>query len=249
MESKRSRSDISDMNGPPALQISLRVSALLVAAMALSACGSIVGVDRCNLMAYPPAFDVTVRDQAGAPQALGAVVTFTWASNRYQYSTLDDSVNVRAGGPGTAYEIQVSKRYYNDASAHNVYTPDLGCGRAGAVVTVPIVLSLVPGSPAVRSLYVLPQRRTLDRGGDGKYAFASVVDANVGTSHAVRWSLTGDTASVALDAATGILTYRCLSKSGYLTLTATSVADSTIFASAAVAVQGHPAATNDPPCS
>jgi hypothetical protein len=143
------------MNGPPALRNSLRASALLFAAMALSACGSIVGVDRCDV-AYPPAFDVTVRDQGGAPQALGAIVTFTWASNRYQASTLDDSVNVRAGGPGTTYEIRVSKRYYNDASVHNVYTPDLGCGRAGAVVTVPIVLSLVPGSPAVRSLYVLP---------------------------------------------------------------------------------------------
>jgi hypothetical protein len=53
---------------------------------------------------------------------------------------------------------------------------------------------------------------------------------------------------VAFDATTGSVTYRCLPKSGYLTVTATSVADSSVVACAAVAVQGHPATDNDPPC-
>jgi hypothetical protein len=53
---------------------------------------------------------------------------------------------------------------------------------------------------------------------------------------------------VAFDATTGTVTYRCVSKSGYLTVTATPVADSSVVTGAAVPVQGHPAADNDPPC-
>jgi hypothetical protein len=60
--------------------------------------------------------------------------------------------------------------------------------------------------------------------------------------------LAGDTGSVAFDATTGTVTYRCLPKSGHPTVTATSVADSSVVAGAAVAVQGHPATDNDPPC-
>jgi hypothetical protein len=53
---------------------------------------------------------------------------------------------------------------------------------------------------------------------------------------------------VTFDATTGTVTHRGLSKSGYLTVTATSVADSSVVAGAAGAVQGHPATDNDPPC-
>ena len=78
---------------------------------------------------------------------------------------------------------------------------------------------------------------------------AAVVDANPNVSHEVRWTLSGDTASVVFDAVLGTVTYRCLPKSGNLTLTATAVADSTIAFSMPIVVQGHPAATGDPPCS
>lgn len=211
----------------------------------LSACKDVRGVN-C-LVAYPPAFDVTVRDQAGSSQALGSVLTFTWGSNRSQDSTLTDSLHVRGGGPGVSYDIQVAKRYYRDTLISGVYARDLGCGNAGLGVTVPVVLSLVASAPPVRSLYLLPPQVLLDRG-KPPFVFAPVLDANAGLSRSVRWSIAGDTGSVAFDATSGTLTYRCLPKSGYLTMTATSLADSSVVATAAVAVQGHPAASNDPPC-
>lgn len=218
---------------------------VLISAAGLSSCKEITG-SGC-IVAYPAAFDVTIRDQEGRSQALGSVVTFTWGSNRYLDSTLTDSLNVRGGGPGVSYDIQVAKRYYRDTLVSGAYSRDLGCGNAGPGVTVPVVLSLVAGAPPVRSLYLLPPGVLLDRG-KPPFAFAPVLDANTGLSRSVRWSIAGDTGSVTFDAASGTLTYRCLPKSGYLTMTATSLADSSVAATAAVAVQGHPAASNDPPC-
>lgn len=224
------------------------IGVLLIATLALAACKGVTEV-RCAV-GYPPSLNVTVRDVAGRPQALGAAVTFYDGTDRFLDSTFTESLSVQGGGAGHTYDISVTKRYYADTTVRRVSTPNYDiCGsyRPGQV-TVPVVLSLVVGAPAVRSLYLLPQRITMDRGWT-PFVFASVIDANVGTSHAVRWSIAGDTGSVAFDSATGTLTYRCLKKSGYLTLTATSVADSTVVASSAVAVQGHPAVDNDPPCS
>jgi hypothetical protein len=54
---------------------------------------------------------------------------------------------------------------------------------------------------------------------------------------------------VLLDRATGKVSYRCRAVSGFVTVTAVSVADSSVSASATIAVQGHPATTGDPPCA
>ena len=80
-------------------------------------------------------------------------------------------------------------------------------------------------------------------------AFTPYLDADVGASRAITWKLAGDTGSVRFDPATGALQYRCLARSGYLTVTPVSVADSSLVATATVAVQGHPAGVGDPPCS
>lgn len=222
---------------------------LLLASLAASACKDFL-IGSCGLVAYGPAFDVTIRDQMGNAQALGAVVTFSWDSNRFLDSTRTDSLNVLGGGPGITYDITVTKRYYGDALVRGIYTPDLGCGNPGPGLTVPVALALVVGAPPVRSLYLLPPQVLLDRSPSSRstQVFAPIVDASAGVSRKVRWSIAGDTGSVAFDATTGMLSYRCLAKSGYLTVTAASVADSTVIGTASVAVQGHPAASSDPPC-
>jgi hypothetical protein len=224
------------------------VGALFAAILALSACQEPTG---CAGVGYYP-IQVTVRDQAGNPQALGAVVTLYDGSYREQDSTNYNPLMILAAEErgGVTYDVQVTKRYYNDVWVRGVHAPGGGCVTRGVWVTVPVQLSLAAGAPAVRTVRLLPPRILLDRPpSNGTATFTPYVDANAGLSRAVRWSLSGDTGSVFFDAPTGTVRYRCLVKSGYLTLTATSVADSSVAGTAEVAVQGHPGDVADPPCS
>ena len=198
---------------------------------------------------------VTVRDLAGNPQALGATVTLLDGAYSEVHKQLDDPLNVYAAEErgGRTYDIQVTKPYYTDVSVRGVKAPGGGCvtghESSPTMITVPVQLTVVAGAPLVRSVFLLPQRVLLDRAPSRtSWAFAPIVDGNAGVSRAVSWRLVGDTASVTFNQATGTLTYRCLPTSGYLTLTARSLIDSTVTGSAAIAVQGHPAAANDPPC-
>jgi len=155
---------------------------------------------------------------------------------------------------GRTYDIHVTKPYYTDVWVRGVKAPGGGCvtghESSPTTITVPVQLTVVAGAPRVRSVYLLPQRMLLDRAPyRTSWAFTPIVDSNTGVSRAVSWRLAGDTASVTFDLATGTLTYRCLPTSGYLTLTARSLIDSTVTGSAAISVQGHPAAGNDLPCS
>jgi hypothetical protein len=95
---------------------------------------------------------------------------------------------------------------------------------------------------------LLPRGTTLDRI-IPKTTFVPYFDADTGVSRSIIWRISGDTASVVFDSTAGTVTYRCLPVSGYLTLWGIARADTTIRDSVRVAVQGHPAATNDPPCS
>lgn len=199
---------------------------------------------------------VTVRDLAGNPQALGATVTLTDGSYKEVHKPADDILSVYAADErgGRTYDILVTKPFYTDVSVRGVKAPGGGCvtghESSPTTITVPVQLTLVAGAPPVRSVYLLPRQLLLDRAPyRGSWAFAPIVDTNAGVSRAVSWRLVGDTASVAFDQATGTLTYRCLPKSGYLTLTARSLVDSTVVGSAAISVQGHPAIPSDPPCS
>jgi hypothetical protein len=228
----------------------IAATALLVT-LVVVACENPVTV--CAGVGYN-AVRVAITDQSGNPMALGALVKLYDGSYSEQDSTLYDPLNVEGAEErgGRTYDVQVSERYYNDAWVRGVRAPGGGCvtGHEATPVSirVPVTLSLAAGAPAIRAVHVLPPIITLDRG-RAPVAFTAYVDANADVTHAVQWSIKGDTASVGFDAATGTLTYRCRATSGYLTLTARSVADSSQADSARVAVQGHPASTTDPPCS
>lgn len=229
----------------------LSIAAFLASMCALAACQKPTSIvdDTCEVGIPADAFDLLVRDAAGTPQALGAVASFSHDSSVIPYNP-SDSLNIVGGYAGFTYQVRISKQYYADTVVSGLSVAGIGvCDRPSTQVKVPIVLSLVPGAPPVRSVFVRPSWVELDRPNAETANFSTVMDANPGLSHAVRWSIIGDTGSVFLDAATGTLTYRCLPKSGYLTLTATSVADSTVVGRASIEVQGHPAATGDPPCS
>ncbi len=226
---------------------------LLVATIALAACGDLFAPNTvCTLQASPPPINVTIRDQAGNAEALGSVASFSNGTIQVDARSSFDSLVISGGTYSQTYDISVRKPFYQDLVLHNVRSGDGDrCGHPlGPVLTVQAALSLAAGAPPFRSLFLLPDRITLDRGRPGNnYSFTTVIDASPGVSRALRWRFTGDTASVGLDSVSGVLTYRCLKTSGYGTLTATSVVDSSVAASVAIAVQGHPAATSDPPCS
>lgn len=222
----------------------------LVAALVVVSCESLTG--GCAGVGYY-ALQVAIRDAQGNPQALGATVTIYDGSYSAQANSSYDALNVYAADErgGRKYDIQVSKPHYADVWMRGVKTPGGGCVTANENATrlVPVVLTLAAGAPAVRSVHLLPPHILLDRAPYQSVAtFTPYVDANPGTSRAVRWRITGDTGSVVMDSTTGTFRYKCLARSGYLTITAISIADSSVMGTAALAVQGHPAATNDPPC-
>ncbi len=217
---------------------------LLSSALALSSwnCAFPTG---CNV-----GFDavrVTVQDAQGNPIALGATVTLfdgTWSEVD---SSIYDPLAIHGAQDrnGRTYDIKVAKPHYNDTWVRGVRVSGGGCSS----VTVPVVLSVASGAPAVRALRLLPPRLLLDRAPyNSAGTFTPYLDADVNVSRDVYWRIAGDTASVDFDPVTGTLRYRCRARSGYLTVTALSVADSSVVGHAELAVQGHPAAANDPPC-
>lgn len=226
------------------------VLVMVVSSFILTACNSTA----CAGVGYS-AVHVAIRDQQGNPQALDALVTLYDESYREQDSSRADPLTVFAAEErgGRTYDIQVSKRYYNDTWVRDVHAPGGGCVTSleanSVTITVPVVLSIAPGAPAVRSIHLLPPHILLDRSPyPGTVTFAPYVDANIGVSRALYWRISGDTGSVSFDPVTGTLQYRCRATSGNLTVTARSTVDSTVVGLADVAVQGHPASPSDPPC-
>ena len=212
----------------------------------------------CDLKAYelPPSINVEIRDQAGNPAALGAVVAFGGGGGQVSDSTRGDSLTIHGGGYNTAYGVLVLKQYYAAVTFANVSVPgDFDrCGvpgKLGAPVTLDATLTLLPNAPPVRSLYLTTANRSksLDRGVSDSLILVPWIDANWNVSHAVVWHLSGDTASVSFNPATGVASFRCQLKSGIVNVLAVSAADTTVSGSKTLVVQGHPAFSGDPPCS
>lgn len=230
------------------------VALVLGAAALVAACDGFPFETGCAGVGYS-AVTVTVRDQLGHPQALGATVMLQDGSYAETHAP-EDSLTVYGADDrgGRTYDIHVTKPFYNEVWVRGVRAPGGGCvtGHESSPtnIAVPIVLSLAPNAPPTRSIHLLPQYTPiLDRGRQTTLTFATIIDVDPGVSRAVTWSMTGDTASVGLDPATGLLTYRCLATSGHVTVTATLTANPSISGSADLAVQGHPAGSGDPPCN
>jgi hypothetical protein len=233
----------------------LSVLVLVAVGAISSACDLLPTDDKCAGVGYD-ALAVNIRDQFGQPQALGATVTLLDGSYMERDVSGVDPLTIRAASDrgGRTYDIRVAKPFYQDAVLNDIHAPDGGCVTGHERESVPRILdvglTLLPDAPPIRAIYLVPKRVLLDRAPyNGRFAFAPYVDANYGVSHAVSWTIAGDTSSVTFNPLTGELGYRCLPKSGSVTLTARSLIDSTVSDTATIAVQGHPAAANDPPCA
>ena len=221
---------------------------LLLSGIALSGCADVFGPQSCGV-APGSAFNVITRDQFGTGQALGAVVVFHDDSSGHADTTsrLDDTLSDYGGVQNRYYDIQVSKRYYTDGWARHVITYPDGCGLGLSRVTVTI--QLIPGSPAIRTMNMLPQAFWLDPAEDQPtLTFRPFIDADPGVSRAVRWTITGDSTAATFDPVAALLTYHCQPLTTHTTFTATLLADTTLVASSLVTVQGHPVSAADPRC-
>ncbi|MES2179961.1 MAG: hypothetical protein V4550_19020 [Gemmatimonadota bacterium] len=230
---------------------------LTIGALGATACG-ITGSDGdCILVGYMP-LNVTIRNAAGRGLALGATVFAIDGPRRVAYREAYDTLTISpidlTGGP--RYDVLVSKPYYNDTLVSGVQTFNGACGRTEAqgyhVVQLPITLSLAPNAPPVRSLFLLGGNLILDRSSSGintPRVIRPFLDADPGFPQGVVWRITGDTASVNFDYSAGTITYRCRPTTGFLKVVARATADTSVFGSIDVAVQGHPVGQNDPPCS
>ncbi len=223
------------------------------AAALVAACDGFPFETGCAGVGYY-AVTVTIRDDLGHPQALGATVTLQDGSYTETHPG-EDTLTVFGAEErgGRTYDIHVTKPFYNEIWVRGVRAPGGGCvtGHESSPtnITVPIGLSLAPNAPPLRSIYLLPTYSPILDRGRTTFTFTPVIDASPGTSTALLWSVTGDTASAAFDPATGALTYRCLATSGSLDVTATLAAMPSLSAKANIRVQGHPASTTDPPCN
>jgi hypothetical protein len=202
------------------------------------------------------ALQLDIRNAQGESIVLGTTATLHDGAYREQVTSVHNPnfIYAASGRGGPTYDILVTRPYYADTWVRGVKTKGGDCVSSGDIESVmrkvTVVLPLAPGAPPVRALHLFPPHLLLDRPPHVSTAtFTPYLDAAPGASRTLRWRITGDTASVQLDPVTGVLQYRCLPRSGYLTITAIAEADTTVKATADVAVQGHPAAVGDPPCS
>jgi hypothetical protein len=203
-------------------------------------------------------FSLVIRDQSGAAAALGSVVTFIADTTAVRDSTFADSLKVSGGYYGTHYRLVVTKPFYTPDTIENAYVPITRGGTCdyitsvGQPLTLQVTLTLVPNAPLVRTLLFVPPvpaNYRLDRDGPDSVQITPLLDANPNVSHAVTWVLSGDTASLAFNPATGVAAFRCRQYSGSVAVVAKAVADTTVTDTATLIIQGHPQGKNDPPCS
>lgn len=180
-----------------------------------------------------PGLDVGIRDAAGRGRALGTrvVVRPAGSSTDSVVAIGHDTVRVAAGfGRPGRFDVAVHRPFYRDTVVPNVAVVAGECGYA--VTSLPITLRLAPGAPPVRSVDILG-REFLPLAGDTARLTADV-DADQGLSRAVTWR-SADTTLARVDA-DGIVTARCTTIGGTDTVTAVSVADTTVRGKAPVVV-------------
>ena len=205
----------------------------------LAACGEdqhpvCADISAPGVVIFLPGLDVQVRDAGGQGRALGTtvVVRSAGASTDSAVAVGRDTVHVPAGfSRAGRFDVTLRHPFYRDTLIPNVAVVAGACG-GYTVAPVAVTLRLAPGAPPVLSIGVLG-REFLPLAGDTARLFA-VVDADAGLSHAVTWR-SADTTLARIDAG-GIVTARCTTIGGTDTVTAVSVADTTVRGKAPMVV-------------
>jgi hypothetical protein len=179
---------------------------------------------------YLPPIDLLVRDAFGRGQALGDTAV-TYHGTDSLVSPGMDTLHLRAGfTQGGTYTVRVRRRFYQDAIVPGVQVASDACGRAVSS-PVAVMLQLAPRAPPLRAVQVV--------GADFLYApgvqrqLAARFDADP-TPTAVAWR-SSDTTLARIDAA-GLVTARCSTTGGSVTVTALATADTLVHGSATFGV-------------
>jgi Bacterial Ig-like domain (group 2) len=216
-------------------------SALIVvgAAAAVFACGrdqGPVGV-RCGdvtvpgVLVMPPGIQVALRNAQGQPAALGASMTALNASQAPTPGYVADSLTLDANVPAGTYSVRLAKPAYRDTTIANVVVLTGDCG---LVQPTKLAVTLQPlgGATSVRSVGVAGTTFLATPG--SQVQLVAIVDADPGLSHAVTWRV-NDTTMATVDRS-GLVTAKCSMSGGTVAVTATSVGNGDVSASATFGV-------------
>jgi hypothetical protein len=211
--------------------------------LASAACDRDPRTSTCYDMMVPgvvipaPPIRVTVRDAAGRGIAYGTTVVVRQTPADSNVRVGSDTTEIRAGAAmaGT-FSLRVSKPFYVDTVIPHVVVNADECGRA-APTAVDVTLRRAPGAPPVRSLAIVGPSFLATPG--EQLTLVPWLDADAGLSRAVAWRI-ADTTAATVDAG-GVVTARCTTTGAADTVTAISVADTTVRAKHAVGVatQAH----------
>ena len=217
-----------------------RAAALVlgVLAIASAACERDRANPACLDMTAPgivimqPPIDVTIRNATGRGIAAGATVVVRRTSTDSIVTGGLDTVHIATGYPyaGT-YAVRVSKPFYADTLLPGVIVRRDECGRS-QTTQLPLTLRLLPGAPAVRSVAVIGSNFVYQKG--EQVTLRAWLDANAGVSDSVTWR--SSNTALATVSGSGVLTAGCVTTGGSVSITATSIADTTVHGSALIAI-------------
>lgn len=213
------------------------IAGLVIAGIAaVAACSGDNGTTvRCEpvngVVIFRPGIDLLVRDPFGRAQAIGTTATMRRSDGTTDQGRAEDTLNLISHQNITGtFTVTVMRPYYNDATLTNVNVAPNGCFLG--TTTVPVTLQLAPGAPALRALILLGGE-FLDAPGAQAH-LVTHFDANPNVSTAVQWSV--NLPSLASVDVNGVVTAKCTTSGGTVTVTATSVVDPSITATAVMGV-------------
>ena len=208
--------------------------AIVIGAAVAAACSP---GDRCADVSMPgtviqlPGIDLEVRDVFGRGEAIGTTVVARRGKEEPARVDVEDTLHVlTAFNYSGRFTVTVSQPYYRDVTLQNVVVTPRGC--VVETTKVAVTLELLPDAPPVRALVLIGGEFL---GAPGKQVrLIPHFDANPGVSTAVTWSMP-DTTLARVDAS-GLVTAKCSLSGGTAKVTATSVADQTVSATATLGV-------------
>lgn len=200
--------------------------AAIAASCALESTGNGCGMPAPGTIIFKPGIDLLVRDPFGRGQAIGTTATFRRSDGSTGESRAEDTLHLvsQQNLTGT-FTVTLTRPYYLDATITNVKVTPNGC--VLNTTTVPVTLQLAPGAPALRAMVVVGQE-FLDAPGAQAH-LVTHFDANPDVSTAVRWDVSFPI--LASVDANGVVTAKCTTTGGTVTVTATSVIDFSITSS------------------
>lgn len=173
-----------------------------------------------------PGIDVQVRDPFGRGQAIGTTVVVRASDNSTRPYTVEDTLHIfSAFNTAGTYQITVDRPYYKEATIAKVVVTPNGCAVNETIA--PVTLQLAAGAPPLRALVLLGADFLAQPG--ATVHLVPHFDADPSVSTDVTWKV-NNTALATVDA-NGVVTAKCSTAGGTVTVTATAVADGVTSAS------------------